>query len=507
VAFRTAETASDLNGDFDTDDDVMRVWDLVSGQLLETAQAVTPCRFEACRPRRPYRVSGSLVTFLTLEDAQGGLDLDGNGDANGIVIQTFNARKAAQAAGGGGGFAFAAASSFFSSADPEVTTLAGVSAGVCTATGEACSTDADCGGGPRSCFLPPGSCIENLTTACNVSTGCTVGFCRPSNALTGDGTCHQDNGPCATTSECPADNVCEDATADLTRLVGAINAEPDGAQLLPALETGEGTCANDAQCAPDEHCLVPPLSLTGTCQPDDPVVVTAGAPDTDGDGVDDVHDNCARRTNPDQADLDGDGAGDACDLETCGDGVQTYAEECDGGNAVPGDGCDAACRLEAGATAACQNGIDDDGDGRTDYPADTGCAHAGDPSERRAARACDNGRDDDGDGRIDVIAVSLGGVLGDVACADEAGPSESPQCQNGLDDDLDGDGIDFDGGAALGLSGPPDPQCTSSSVNLEDADPPPPPPPWTCGLGPELAALLPLLEALRRRGHPPTGRA
>ena len=186
VAFRTSETPTtgSLNpdADNDTNDDVIRVWDLATDQLLETKQAVTPCNFEACDPRRPYRVSGNNVTFLTLEDDQGDLDLDGNGDANGIVIQTFNA---AEALGGAGGFAPAAFSPS-SGADPEVITLAGVSGGVASVTGEACYTDVDCGGTAGSCFVPPGSCIQNLGTSC-----------RLGNACSGNGA------PCQSNDDCP----------------------------------------------------------------------------------------------------------------------------------------------------------------------------------------------------------------------------------------------------------------------------------------------------------------
>ncbi len=51
-------------------------------------------------------------------------------------------------------------------------------------------------------------------------------------------------------------------------------------------------------------------SCTGTsaqCPPD------TGQPDTDGDGVCDVQDDCPNDADPSQADTDGDGIGDACD--------------------------------------------------------------------------------------------------------------------------------------------------------------------------------------------------
>ena len=86
------------------------------------------------------------------------------------------------------------------------------------------------------------------------------------------------------------------------------------------------------------------------------------------------------------------------------------------------------CRAIPPATAltceapVCSDGRDDDADGRTDYPADPGCATPADASEDDACPAgpgcpvCADGLDNDGDGAIDYPA--------DSSCAAASSPSE-----------------------------------------------------------------------------------
>jgi len=53
------------------------------------------------------------------------------------------------------------------------------------------------------------------------------------------------------------------------------------------------------------------------------------------------------------------------------------------------------------ALKACSDGIDNDGDGYTDYPSDPGCSSKNDKSELDSSVECDDGIDNDGDGDID----------------------------------------------------------------------------------------------------------
>ena len=100
---------------------------------------------------------------------------------------------------------------------------------------------------------------------------------------------------------------------------------------------------------------------------------------------------------------------------------------------------------------------------------------------------CGDGVENDGDGLVDYPA--------DPGCQSATGTVESPACQDGVDNDLDGR-IDFDGGAsanggvALALV---DLQCRKPFRRKET--------PPTCGFGAELALVMPLLglAAGRRR--------
>jgi len=54
------------------------------------------------------------------------------------------------------------------------------------------------------------------------------------------------------------------------------------------------------------------------------------------------------------------------------------------------------------AAKACDDGLDNDGDGYTDYPSDPGCSSKNDKSELNPAIECDDGSDNDGDGDTDM---------------------------------------------------------------------------------------------------------
>ena len=96
----------------------------------------------------------------------------------------------------------------------------------------------------------------------------------------------------------------------------------------------------------------------------------------------------------------------------------------------------------------CSNGLDDDGDGFVDFPADPGCSSATDRDETDVQ--CSDGIDNDGDGDVDFPD--------DLECSSPNDTTEggAPACSDGVDNDGDG-ATDF----------PADSDCTSATDRTE----------------------------------------
>lgn len=133
---------------------------------------------------------------------------------------------------------------------------------------------------------------------------------------------------------------------------------------------------------------------------------------------------------------------------------------------------------EAGSTVrACSNGANAgdtaDGDTLIDYPADPGCASASDNTEDNPGTlpACGDNQDSDGDGKMDRA---------DPGCVAASDPSEQDTaCGNGVDDDGDGkaDAADFGCMAPAATANGPDqldgseadaPACSDGRDNDND---------------------------------------
>jgi cysteine-rich repeat protein len=222
----------------------------------------------------------------------------------------------------------------------------------------------------------------------------------------------------------------------------------------------------------------------------------------------------SREACDDGSTLPGDGCGDTCLVEAgyacsgqpsscviqilCGNGIGNFGEGCDDANTASGDGCSAACQVESGFACsgspsacftACGDGLDNDGDGASDYPNDAGCAGVSDLTETSPGLICDDGIDNDVDGTKDFPA--------DIGCKDSSWPAENPECSDGVDNgDSDNPPLaDWDGAGM----GNPDPDCVAPWDKSET------PSSRRCGLGAELALLLPPLVWLWLRRRPRRG--
>ncbi len=288
VAFRTREAAqgnTNLNtmsnglptGDVDTNDDVLQVYDAVSGTLVNTGQAITPCALEACNPREPYQVSGSVVKFLTLEADQGGQDLNHDGTNTQLILQSFDFCTG------------------------RVTVIGAVAS-------KPGQNPLDVSDDSQAFFSSAGRCDLGQTCDPNDDT------CGP-DAMCEDDVCVMATATCAkhTSLACATDGDCRRCTLR-----------------QPA------SCVTNADC---------PANATCAAQT---IVAVTGVVDSDDDGVPDAQDNCPNVPNTTQADADGDGVGDACDVQQCGNGIREIGEQCDDGNLTAGD-CSPTCTIDCPA--------------------------------------------------------------------------------------------------------------------------------------------------------------
>lgn len=325
--------------------------------------------------------------------------------------------------------------------------------------GEACATNSACSSG----FCSDGVCCESSCSGvcekCNMPSR--LGICDPVPAGEDpDEECPEDpastcqrSGFCSGARSCalyPAGEVCNPAfcSGTLSNLAdtcdglgicldgGTQACDPYLCSILNGLCLT--ACAADADCQPGYICDMD----TGTC---------VLAPDTDGDGIPDAADNCPLVLNPDQADCNNDGLGDACDAinpnadDAVCDGVDN---DCDGTADDAYAPTQTACGLgecAASGELICENGI----------LLDTCTPAAPNPE------SC-NGLDDDCDGEVDealgtttcgvgACEVTVDNCIDGVPQVCVPLPPASEVC-DGVDNDCDGV-IDNGGNHLCGYDG------------------------------------------------------
>ena len=171
----------------------------------------------------------------------------------------------------------------------------------------------------------------------------------------------------------------------------------------------------------------------------DPVDAADTPVDADADDTCDALDNCPAAANRDQADLDEDGAGDACDDDDDGDGALDRRE--------------IDCLSDPRDAVSIPD--DRDGDGtcdRRDNCPDAANANQLDVDEDGLGNACDD--DDDGDGFEDTIEIACGSHPGDVEQVPSDGDGDGTcDVLDNCPDVINGDQADFDGDAGSGGGG------------------------------------------------------
>ena len=147
-----------------------------------------------------------------------------------------------------------------------------------------------------------------------------------------------------------------------------------------------------------------------------------------GDGID------SREQCDDGNTLDGDGCNASCEREFCSDWVVNGGEECDDGNREDGDGCNFHCELEfcgdgiVNGTEQCDDGNTDDNDGCSSSCVPEFCGDG----IVNGTEQCDDGNTVDGDGcYADCTIEGCGNGIIEAGedCDDPADPGCSDMCE------------------------------------------------------------------------------
>jgi hypothetical protein len=404
-----AEDGTDFNGDGDTDDAVVRAYDLADpppltcGGWQAATDSGTPLAGEA------LKVCGDSVVFLVPECGQGGAETDacpgggtdfnGDGDAGDRVlfvwtpgtppvntqraaeefvcsdtVVAFRTRESVQCPGGVGCVGGLNGSLDTDTLDDVLLTY-DLTNGMVQTTQRAVRACKFAACDARFPYRALGGSVKFLAYECDQSDpmGVTVGCAPGGTDFNGDGdagdvvilvydvqtTAITLLGSLPPTLETASDDPLgggqdeegnesgDDGTVYQT--VGrCIEVIPGGCGSCPSSGFCEAaTCKRDhGSCAVDENC--PPAA---TCETTANRTIVPASPDSDADGVPDHLDNCPADVNGDQLDTDGDRVGDACDLATCGNAIVEYDEQCDGVSASAcSGGCLASCRCAACGT-------------------------------------------------------------------------------------------------------------------------------------------------------------
>jgi len=312
VPFITPEAAQnvDRSGDGDLDDRVLQVWDTAgAGSLRNTMLGA-----------EEFVCGGTLIAFRSPEAASGA-HRNGDADATDRILTVYDASTGMIHESGQ-----AITPCTLAECDPrEPYRIIGRSVKFLTLEPEQGGTDLN----------GDGDGVDLVIQTFDLDTGITrtIGTVREgSNPLgRGDtldtdaatvyvssGRCVEPDGTgfCVDDSWCPGTTFCHD--------------------LACVRETG--VCATQLDCSPGSSCV--------------PGGIVPASPDSDADGVPDHLDSCPDTAPADQADTDGDGVGDVCDVTTCGNDVRESTEACDG---LDSSSCPASCS----SSCACCTAVTD----------------------------------------------------------------------------------------------------------------------------------------------------